>query len=42
MEKFVGRPDTLVSSMYDGIMEYRYWIDINKNLSDLNEFTLTH
>lgn len=42
MEKFVGRSDTLVSSMYDGIMEYRYWIDVKKNLSDLNEFILSH
>lgn len=32
MEKFIGRSDTLVPSMYEGIMEYRYWIDVNKNL----------
>lgn len=32
MEKFIGNPDTLVPSMYDGIMEYRYWIDVEKSL----------
>lgn len=31
MEKFIGKSDTLVPSIHDGIMEYRYWIDINKN-----------
>lgn len=29
MEKFVGEADTLVPSIHDGIMEYRYWIEIN-------------
>lgn len=33
MEKFSGKPDTLVPSMYDGIMEYRYWIDVDKSLN---------
>lgn len=32
MEKFIGKADTLVPSMRKGIMEYRYWIDVNKNL----------
>lgn len=32
MEKFVGEPDTLVPSMYEGIKEYRYWIDVKKAL----------
>lgn len=32
MEKFIGRSDTLVKSMYEGIMEYRYWIDVKKSL----------
>lgn len=32
MEKFIGRSDTLVPSMYEGIMEYRYWIDVKKSL----------
>lgn len=32
MEKFIGVSDTLVPSMHEGIMEYRYWIDVNKNL----------
>ena len=32
MEKFIGKADTLVPSMHEGIMEYRYWIDVNKNL----------
>ena len=32
MNKFLGKPDALVPSMYEGIMEYRYWIDIDKNL----------
>lgn len=33
MEKFIGQSDTLVPSMHEGIMEYRYWIDVNKNLN---------
>ncbi len=33
MQKFIGKPDTLVPSMYDGIMEYRYWVDVKKNLN---------
>lgn len=33
MEKFIGEADTLVPSMYDGIMEYRYWVDVKKNLN---------
>lgn len=32
MGKFIGESDTLVPSMYERIMEYRYWIDVNKNL----------
>lgn len=32
MEKFIGHLDTLVKSMYEGIMEYRYWIDVKKSL----------
>ena len=36
MEKFIGKKDTLVPSNHEGIMEYRYWIDVNKNLSMLN------
>jgi len=28
MEKFNGKADTLVPSIHDGIMEYRYWINI--------------
>ena len=32
MEKFIGQSDSLVPSMYEGIMEYRYWIDVNKSL----------
>ncbi len=32
MKKFIGVPDTLVPSMYEGIMEYRYWIDVKKNM----------
>ena len=30
MEKFIGESDTLVTSIYDGIMEYRYWVDVKK------------
>lgn len=37
MEKFIGRADSLVPSMHEGIMEYRYWIDVNKNLIDSNK-----
>jgi predicted acetyltransferase len=33
MEKFIGEADTLVPSMYNGILEYRYWIDVKKNLN---------
>lgn len=33
MEKFIGKADTLVPSMHEEIMEYRYWIDVNKNLN---------
>ena len=40
MEKFVGESDTLVPSMYEGIMEYRYWIDVNKNLNNENALKL--
>lgn len=36
MEKFIGKKDTLVPSNHEGIMECRYWIDVNKNLSMLN------
>lgn len=36
MEKFIGKKDTLVASNHEGIMEYRYWIDVNKNLCMLN------
>ena len=36
MEKFIGKKDTLVPSNHEGIMEYRYWIDVNKNLCMLN------
>ena len=36
MEKFIGKKDKLVPSNHEGIMEYRYWIDVNKNLSMLN------
>ena len=32
MEKCCGNPDTLVPSMYEGIMEYRYWIDVKEEL----------
>lgn len=32
MEKFIGQPDTLVDSMHPEIKEYRYWIDVKKNL----------
>ena len=35
MEKCCGNPDTLVPSMYEGIMEYRYWIDVKENLKEL-------
>ena len=40
MEKFIGESDTLVPSMYEGIMEYRYWIDVNKNLNNENALKL--
>lgn len=33
MEKFIGKSDTLVPSKFDGIMEYRYWIDVKKNIN---------
>ena len=33
MEKFIGYADSLVPSMYEGIMEYRYWIDIKKEIN---------
>ena len=36
MEKFIGKKDTLAPSNHEGIMEYRYWIDVNKNLCMLN------
>lgn len=42
MEKFIGKPDTLVSSKNDEVMKYRYWIDVKKNLSNSNEFILNH
>lgn len=29
MEKFIVDADTLVPSIHGGIMEYRYWININ-------------
>lgn len=35
MYKFIGHSDTLVPSMYEGIMEYRYWIDVKENLKGL-------
>ena len=34
IEKFIGNPDYLVPSMYEGIMEYRYWIDVKKNINE--------
>ena len=34
IEKFIGIPDYLVPSMYEGIMEYRYWIDVKKNINE--------
>ena len=33
IEKFIGITDYLVPSMYEGIMEYRYWVDVKKNLN---------
>lgn len=36
MKKFIVKPDTLVTSMHEGIMEYRYWIDVNKNWKNDN------
>ena len=35
MNKFLGEADSLVPSMYEGIMEYRYWIDVKENLKEL-------
>lgn len=32
MEKFIGESDSLVESVYPGFMEYRYWIDVKKNI----------
>ena len=34
IEKFIGITDYLVPSMYEGIMEYRYWIDVKKNINE--------
>ncbi len=39
MNKFIGRSDTLVPSMHEGIMEYRYWIYVKDNLKTKEEFT---
>lgn len=33
MEKFIGESDLLVESIYPGVKEYRYWIDIKKNIN---------
>ena len=32
MEKFIGEADTLVPSIHDGIMEYRYWINVDESI----------
>ena len=32
MNKFIGKTDSLVPSMREGIMEYRYWVDVRENL----------
>ena len=39
MNKFIGKSDTLVPSMHEGIMEYRYWIYVKDNLKTKEEFT---
>ena len=39
MNKFIGKSDTLVPSMHEGIMEYRYWICVKDNLKTKEEFT---
>lgn len=28
MNKFIGETDSLVPSMREGTMEYRYWVDV--------------
>ena len=38
MNKFIGKSDTLVPSMHEGIMEYRYWIYVKDNLKAKEEF----
>ena len=35
MNKFIGTADSLVPSRYEGIMEYRYWVDVKKNIKEL-------
>ena len=44
MTNFIGKPDSLVPSMYEGIMEYRYWVDVKENLkalpSDIQEIII--
>lgn len=34
IKKFIGESSTLVPSLYDGIMEYRYWIDVKANINN--------
>lgn len=35
MNKFIGTADSLIPSRYEGIMEYRYWVDVKKNINEL-------
>ena len=35
MNKFIGTADSLIPSRYEGIMEYRYWVDVKKNIKEL-------
>lgn len=37
MESFIGNSLSLVPSMYEGIMEYRYLIDVKENIKSNNK-----
>lgn len=37
MESFIGNSLSLVPSMYEGIMEYRYLIDAKENIKSNNK-----
>lgn len=38
IDSCIGRPDYLTDSMYPGIREYRYWIDVKDNLDKVKVY----